>query len=168
MDKHNRPSTQFQVAGIEIGPLFDDRFLLCLFPPGIISANPDSMLLLRAHRFDYSDAAVCDGPIDFWSMPKLQLLLVIRRLLRCGPCSETLGFRQQFGLIVFQIDHPVQTQIFDGARKRRLQIERRLPTDPETGGLPGRVDPVIKTTYKRLPSRRSFESECPGEWGMRN
>ena len=68
MDEHNRPSTQFQVAGIEIGPLFDDRFLLSLFPLGIVSANPDSMLSLGAHRFDHTDAAVRDRPIDFWSV----------------------------------------------------------------------------------------------------
>src|ERR1700676_672513 len=124
MDEQNRPSTQFQVTGIEIGPLFDDRFLLCLFPLGIVSANSDSMLSLRAHRFDYTDAAVSDGPIDFWSVPELQLLLVIRLLLRCWPCGEALRFGQQFGLIVFQIDDPVQTQSLDRSYKRRLQVER--------------------------------------------
>src|ERR1700730_16673768 len=124
MDEHSRPSTQFQVAGIEIGPLFDDRFLLSLFPLGIVSANPDSMLSLPAHRFDHSDAALCDGPIDFWSVPELQLLLIIRLLLRCWPCGEALCFGQQFGLIVFQIDDPVQTQSFDRSYKRHLQVER--------------------------------------------
>ena len=88
MDEHDRPGAQFQIAGIKIGSLFDGRFLLCLFPPGIISANPDSMLSLRAHRFDHSDAAVCDGPIDFWGVPNLQFLLVLGQLLRCAGPAE--------------------------------------------------------------------------------
>ena len=77
MREHDRLGAQFQIAVIKFDRLFDDRFLLCLFPLGIISVNPDSMLSLRAHRFEHTDAAVCDGLIGSWCVPKLQLLLVI-------------------------------------------------------------------------------------------
>jgi hypothetical protein len=38
--------------------------------------------------------------------------------------GEALGFGQQFGLVLFEIDDPARTQIFDGADKRCLQIQR--------------------------------------------
>jgi hypothetical protein len=38
--------------------------------------------------------------------------------------GEALGFGQQFGLVLFEIDDPVQTQIFDRADKQCLQIQR--------------------------------------------
>ena len=94
MDEHRRNSAQLQVAGIEIGALLDDYLFLRAFRPDIFQVNPDSMLLLLAHRFDNTDATIGDGPIDFGSVPELQLILVLGLSMLRGPCGEALCFGQ--------------------------------------------------------------------------
>ena len=92
------------------------------------------------------DAAVGDRPIDFWSVPELQFfLLIVVSMQRCL-CSEALCFGQQFELVLFEIDDPIQTQSFDLSNKWRLRIERNpLPINRGTDDPRGRANPVIRT-----------------------
>jgi hypothetical protein len=93
-DEHRRNGAQLQVAGIEVGALFKDHFLLRLPLPGVVPTHPYSILSLRADRFDYPDAAVGDGPINFRRVPQLQvLLLIVVSMQRC-PRGDALCLSQ--------------------------------------------------------------------------
>src|SRR5436305_1868508 len=104
------------VAGVEIGARLQDRFFLRMLPPSFVATNPLAMLLDAAYRFDYADRTVGHWPVDLRCMPQLQFLWVSRSFLRQDPPC----FRQQLGLVVLEIDHPIQTQSFHRSDKRRL------------------------------------------------
>src|SRR5713101_1557446 len=103
MDEHGWNGTQLQIAGVEIRTRLDDRFFLRMLPSPFVPTNPLAMELDPAYRFDYTDRAVGHRPVELRCMPQLQLLWVGRFFARQNPPC----FRQQLGLVVLEIDHPI-------------------------------------------------------------
>jgi len=88
-----------------------------------ILADRDLAFVIDANRFDYPHQTIGNRPIDLWQEPTAKLLFRIRLDGSGRAGSKTLGLAQQFRLILFPGEGPVQTQTFDFLDEGRLEVQ---------------------------------------------
>lgn len=122
MDEQRGDRTQFEIGGVEVGALFG-HFAVAFAQMIAFRGNGEFAFALVANGLDHLHQTVGSRPVDLGQVSPVPRPVWLRLGSRRRTGGEALRFAQQFGLILFQGENPVQTQALYFIDEGGLQIQ---------------------------------------------